>query len=81
MAIVFSIRSFEFVKMHQLRAKAAREIYAPEFNEINDKVGKRDFKKDWFRRTNLYIYMHVLTIIVILFAYFSSINTIGKIEE
>lgn len=80
-AIVFSRRSFEFVKMHQERAKVARTIYAPEFNEINDIVGKRDFKKDWFRRTNLYIYLHLLTIVVVFLAYFSSINTIFIVDK
>ena len=70
-AIFFSKRSLEFFKMHQARAKAAREKYAPELNEINKQIGKRDSNKDPFSRTKLYIYIHELTIAVIIVSFCS----------
>lgn len=70
-AIFFSKRSLEFFKMHQARAKAAREKYAPELNEINKQIGKRDSDKDPFSRTKLYIYIHELTIAVIIVSFCS----------
>ena len=65
--------------MHQERARAARAIYAPEFNEINKQVGKRDSSKDPFNRTNLYIYIHVLTILVTAIAFYSFLNKEEKL--
>lgn len=71
-AIMFSKRTRILVKMHQKRAEIARDIYAPRFNNINRQVGKIDSSNDIFNRTNLYIYLHWLTIFVV-FITFASI--------
>jgi len=63
-SIIFIRKSRIFIKMHQDRAKGAREMFAPELNQINQKVGKIDSGKDRFRREMLYIYVHILIIVI-----------------
>lgn len=69
-ALLYAWKSRKFVKMHQARAKKAREIVSPYLNEINEAVGKIESSKDLLNRTRLQQYVHAVMIIVALLSIF-----------
>jgi hypothetical protein len=62
-------RSREFIKMHQKRAKVALTRYAPELAKISlEEVEKRDSNQDVLRRPLLQVYIHLVLVVMALFA-------------
>ena len=55
--ILFALRTRDFIKMHQRRARLVLLKCAPEFSQINSMVPKPDSDNDFFRRNNLYIWI------------------------
>lgn len=80
-AIQFSEKTYNLFKMHQDRAKEARNVYAPELNEINDRVYKPDGPNDWLSRPKLYKMLHRVTIGVIFVALFSTLFLDNRHEK
>ncbi len=60
-ALLWNHRSRAFIKMHQKRAHAALEVFAPDVEALNRTIPKPfDSDKDIFRRPALQTYLHVL---------------------
>jgi hypothetical protein len=68
-AVAHGNRSREFIKMHQKRAKVALTRYAPELAKISlEEVEKRDSNQDALRRPLLQVYIHLVLVVMALFA-------------
>lgn len=73
-AIKYIKKTRVFVKMHQARADRMREKFAPEFNDIYQKVDKPDSNEEKFNRTSYLIFLHysiagIGLVIIITFIY------------
>lgn len=63
-SIKFIQESHILFKMHQDRAKIALQKFAPDLIAINSEVGKKDSSLNMFSRKKLYIFLHVLFIMI-----------------
>jgi len=63
-ASIYISKTRKFIKMHQNRAKAMREKFAPSLQDIYNKVKKEDSDKDKFNRRQQMKYLHYLIALI-----------------
>jgi uncharacterized membrane protein YkvI len=84
-SIIFIFKTRPLIKMHQDRAKKARNKYLKGLNRISILVPKPDSDKDFWRRDLIYCYLHGL-LIIFFFIFLAMIalgnnNQIKKMKE